>query len=68
TSSSTVENFVGMLGAPLAREIAARTVFASIGPQTTRTLAQFDLTCAVEAEPHDVPGLVTALARQFARR
>ncbi len=68
TSSSTVENFVAMLGAPLAREIASRVVFASIGPQTTQTLAHFNLPCAVEAVGHDVPGLVAALARHFSQR
>ncbi len=68
TSSSTVENFVAMLGAPLAREIASRAVFASIGPQTTKTLNEFGLPCTVEAVPHDVPGLADALTRHFARR
>jgi uroporphyrinogen III methyltransferase/synthase len=57
TSSSTVRNLVGALNGQLPRE--ARVV--SIGPVTSEAAREAGLEVAVEAERHDVDGLVDAL-------
>jgi uroporphyrinogen III methyltransferase/synthase len=62
TSSSTVENFLG-LGLPW----PAGMKVASIGPITSKTARDRGLTIAVEATRHDIPGLVDAI-RRFYRR
>ena len=59
TSSSTVRNLVGVLGDRLPR--SARVV--SIGPVTSEAAREAGLEVAVEAERHDVDGLVAALLR-----
>lgn len=61
TSSSTVRNF-------FTQKIAypPGLAFASIGPVTTGTLAEFGIKPAVEASRHDVPGLVEAIEKYFA--
>ena len=48
TSSSTVRNLVGIAGKP-----HARTVVASIGPQTAATAREFGLRVDVQPEPGD---------------
>jgi uroporphyrinogen III methyltransferase/synthase len=62
TSSSTVENFLG-LGLPW----PAGMKVASIGPITSKTARDRGLTIGVEATRHDIPGLVDAI-RHFYRR
>jgi len=62
TSSSTVENFLG-LGLPW----PAGMKVASIGPITSKTARDRGLTIGVEARRHDIPGLVDAI-RRFYRR
>ena len=62
TSASTVRNFHA-LKLPLPSGVK----FASIGPVTTRTLEECGARPAVEAARHDVPGLVEAIQRYFAR-
>jgi uroporphyrinogen III methyltransferase/synthase len=62
TSSSTVRNFFS-LKLPLPSGLK----FGSIGPVTTRTLKDCGATPSVEAERHDVPGLVEAITRYFQR-
>ena len=59
TSSSTVRNLTEALGERFPRE--ARIV--SIGPVTSEAVAEAGLEVAVEAERHDVEGLVDALLR-----
>lgn len=67
TSSSTVKNFVGLLGlrgakAALKRSSANRGVHsASIGPVTSATLREFGLPVDIEAKSYDIPGLVAAI-------
>ncbi|MDD5201364.1 MAG: uroporphyrinogen-III C-methyltransferase [Terrimicrobiaceae bacterium] len=56
TSSSTAENFVA-LKLPLPPEL--RT--ASIGPITSATLHKLGLDVDIEADVHDIPGLVEAI-------
>lgn len=57
-SSSTVRNFVA-----LTREEQRRGRVVSIGPVTTATCRELGLDVAVEADPHDLDGLVAALER-----
>lgn len=55
-SSSTVRNFVTLVG-----DRPWRGDVVSIGPVTTRTCRELDVPIAVEADPHDLDGLVAAL-------
>jgi uroporphyrinogen III methyltransferase / synthase len=62
TSSSTVRNFVDLLGQE--RPLLEGVTLASIGPITTQTLRDLGLTPNVEATEYDIDGLVAAI-RQF---
>lgn len=70
TSSSTVRNFVALLGrgrgrpSPTARLDGAR--FASIGPVTSATLRELGLRVDIEAREYTIPGLIRAIAGSFA--
>jgi uroporphyrinogen-III synthase len=65
TSSSTVRNFVTLLGA--ARHFRKRpaslegVTLASIGPVTSATLRELHLDVDVEAKQYTIPGLVAAI-------
>jgi uroporphyrinogen-III synthase len=67
TSSSTVKNFVALLGlrgarAALKKSAPKRGVHtASIGPVTSATLREFGLPVDIEAKEYDIPGLVAAI-------
>ena len=69
TSSSTVRNFVSLLGMPESgRQNSAllRGVkLASIGPVTSETLREMGLTVDIEAREFTVPGLVQAIVAAF---
>jgi uroporphyrinogen III methyltransferase/synthase len=58
TSSSTVRNFVALLGD---RVSLAGVKVASIGPMTSQAATDAGLTVTVEAAPHDIDGLVAVL-------
>jgi uroporphyrinogen III methyltransferase/synthase len=60
TSSSTAKNFAALLGPDYQNQLAG-VQLASIGPVTTETLTALGLSAAVQADPHTVPGLVTAV-------
>lgn len=70
TSSSTVKNFVGLLGlrrahAALKKPMAHHGVHsASIGPVTSATLREFGLPVDIEAKEYTIPGLIAAIVRQ----
>ena len=67
TSSSTVKNFVGLLGLRSARAALKKAApnhgvhSASIGPVTSATLREFGLPVDIEAKQFDIPGLVAAI-------
>jgi len=67
TSSSTVKNFVKLLGKRAARAALKKSALrhgissASIGPVTSATLREFQLPVDIEAKRFDVPGLVQAI-------
>jgi len=61
TSSSTVESFHARFGLPALLGKFRQTRTASIGPETSKTLAALGIKPAVEAKPHTIEGLVKAL-------
>ena len=65
TSSSTVANF---LDAAAPRTLAQTTRIVSIGPATSATLADRGLSAHVEAERHDIEGMLEALLADAAVR
>jgi uroporphyrinogen III methyltransferase/synthase len=60
SSSSTVKNFLGLLG-PDYRDRLSRTKLASIGPITTATLREAGLAPAAEARAFNIDGLIEAI-------
>lgn len=68
TSSSTVRNFVELLGsAGKARAaLLAGIRMASIGPVTSATLRELNLPVDIAAKEFTIPGLVAAIGRSFA--
>jgi uroporphyrinogen-III synthase len=70
TSSSTVKNFVSLLGLPGARGALRKSAThqgvhsASIGPVTSATLREFGLPVDIEAREYTIPGLVTAIVKR----
>jgi uroporphyrinogen-III synthase len=70
TSSSTVRNFVELLGLRAARAALKKTAgqqgthSASIGPVTSGTLREFGLPVDIEATEYTVPGLVEAIVKE----
>ena len=70
TSSSTVRNFVDLLGLHAARAAlqkpapGRRIHTASIGPVTSATLREFGLPVDIEAAEYTIPGLTQAIVRQ----
>jgi uroporphyrinogen-III synthase len=70
TSSSTVRNFVQLLGlrsarAALKKSSPSRGVHsASIGPVTSATLREFGLPVDIEAKEYTIPGLIAAIVEK----
>jgi uroporphyrinogen-III synthase len=70
TSSSTVKNFVGLLGLRGARAALKKrprhqgVQTASIGPVTSATLRNFGLPVDIEAKEYTIPGLVAAIVEK----
>ena len=66
TSSSTVRNFVDMVGgAEQARRLGSKTAIGCIGPITAHTAEQCGLTVAILAPENTVPALAQAIVRYF---
>lgn len=67
TSSSTVKNFVALLGSRGAvnNAIADGMLTASIGPVTSATLKESGLKVDMEAKEFTIPGLVATLTQTF---
>jgi uroporphyrinogen III methyltransferase/synthase len=61
TSSSTVRNFVQLLGPDAAHHLAHHALVAAIGPITARTARDLGLRIDIEAPTHTIPGLLEAL-------
>lgn len=68
TSSSTVRNFVEMVGgAEVARRLAAKSAVACIGPITAKTATDYGLPVAIVAEENTVPALTKAIVRYYGK-
>lgn len=65
TSPSTFNNLLTLLG-PAQRDAIRDCRLASIGPVTSRAIRAEGFEVAVEADPHDVSGLVAGLVREVA--
>ena len=62
TSSSTVKNYVSLLAIRSGKsKLVSGVLNASIGPVTSETLRQYELTVDVQAAEYTVPGLIAAL-------
>lgn len=61
TSSSTVRNFVALLGKSSAKTLDGIKL-ASIGPVTSATLRELKLPVNIEAREYTIPGLIEAIA------
>jgi len=64
TSSSTVRNFVALLGSDEPAKILHGISMVSIGPVTSATLRELGLHVDVEAQEFTIPGLVKALVER----
>ena len=63
TSSSTVRNFVALLGRRPPNKTLEGIQFASIGPITSATLRESGLPVHVEADEYTIPGLIRAIRK-----
>ncbi|MBO8136840.1 MAG: uroporphyrinogen-III C-methyltransferase [Desulfotomaculum sp.] len=68
TSSSTVRNFVQLLGAANLKELLKDVIVASIGPITSTTARELGIEVTVEAEEYTIDGLVDAVLKAVAER
>jgi uroporphyrinogen-III synthase len=63
TSSSTVKNFLALLGTSKQKSKLAGIQFASIGPITSATLRENKMKVHIEAKKYTIPGLVEAIVK-----
>jgi uroporphyrinogen-III synthase len=69
TSSSTVKNFVELLGAHAKRNAALAGIrTASIGPVTSATLKELGLPVDIAAKTFTIPGLIAAIIKSGQKR
>ncbi|SFG01835.1 uroporphyrinogen-III synthase [Desulfotomaculum arcticum] len=62
TSSSTVKNFITLLGiGPSETSLFENTRIACIGPITAKTASDLGLRCDIVAKEYTIPGLVSAI-------
>jgi uroporphyrinogen-III synthase len=68
TSSSTVKNFVELIGAPGKRQLRSLlegVQMSSIGPVTSATLRESNLPVDIAAKEFTIPGLVAAIVDEI---
>jgi uroporphyrinogen III methyltransferase / synthase len=69
TSSSTVRNFIDLLGgAEAAKELLTPVAIACIGPITAQTVEEYGLTVTIVSRENTVPALVDAIADHYGSR
>ena len=61
TSSSTVRNFIQIVGEKNLATLNGRVQYASIGPITTQTAEEMGLRISIAADEYTIPGLVNAI-------
>jgi uroporphyrinogen-III synthase len=61
TSSSTVRNFLELVGRDTTKKTFDGIQFASIGPVTSATLRELGLPIHIEAKQYTIPGLIDAI-------
>lgn len=66
TSSSTVRNFVEIIGRENLLTLNGHVQYASIGPITTQTAEEMGLRIAIKANEYTIPGLVSAILESTA--
>jgi len=66
TSSSTVSNFVEMIGKSEARELTSGTVVACIGPVTAEKARSLGIETSLVPQEYTIPALVQTLVEHFA--
>ena len=67
TSSSTVKNFVEIIGRDEIKSLLRGVVIASIGPITSKTAEGLGIHVDIEAEDYTIPGLIDAMVRYFSK-
>ncbi|TFH17622.1 MAG: uroporphyrinogen-III C-methyltransferase [Lentisphaerales bacterium] len=67
TSSSTARNYASLVRAGLG-SLPSNITYVSIGPETTKAAIAEGMTIAVEAEQHDIDGLVAAITHELGSR
>jgi len=65
TSSSTVNNFITILGCEGAREVLMQSTVAALGPFTARTLAAYGKEAEIKPGKNTIPSLLDAIGRYF---
>lgn len=66
-SSSTVTNFVRLVGQEQFDTLAAKAVIAAIGPVTAQTLAKFGHSPQIQPSTYTIPALAAAIVEYFQR-
>lgn len=66
TSSSTVRNFVEIVGRENLLALNSHVQYASIGPITTQTAEEMGLRISIKANEYTIPGLVSAILESTA--
>ena len=67
TSSSTVRNFVQLIGKENLARLNGKVRFASIGPITTGTAKELGINISMEAKKYTIPGLVEVIEEGLRR-
>src|SRR3990172_10176741 len=67
TSSSTVRNFVQLIGKKNLTRLNGKVRFASIGPITTGTAKELGINISMEAKKYTIPGLVEVIEEGLRR-
>lgn len=69
TSSSTVRNFIEMLGGPdVVKALLQSVAIACIGPITAKTVEEYGLTVSIVPGENTIPALVDAIAQYYGSR
>lgn len=67
TSSSTVKNFVDMVGKENVHQLLQDVTIASIGPITSQTILDYGLNVDIQPEEYTIPGLTNAIVNYYGR-